>query len=363
MFFLLSCIVLGTFGAPAHALGTGIGGLNADITEYKAPADVKLSPFLAYDGHRNAVWSGDIASNGSKMVEFSLSSHKYAEYPLSGRAVATHISLDSKGNIWYIDSFDSILGHYYPENGSNKMYQVPGSSELLGMALDRSDNPWIISPNSNHVFEFDPAKEQFLEVDLPANSNTPFAITLDTTTGKIWVAEFMEKMISIEPQSKKVTLYHPDKISYGYPVSVISDPSSGRIYFSEHDLYDVKALDTKSEDLHGYSVDFGGYPTGLAFDQYGNLWVSQHTLDKVAVIDTSTGQIRQFDIPKGSLAQWLTEGPGGEILFLDYGSNAIGTITASSADQVPHGVQEIPVLGRLFEAVARLFSGLSSSYR
>lgn len=360
-FFFLILVLSASFSTQnshAQIWKPGLGQLEVGITEFRAPSRVMLSPFLAYDAHRDAVWSGDISNNGSRLVEFSLRSHVYTVHALSGNAIPTHVVLDSKNTVWYLDPYGNMLGHYYPDNGSNNVYQVPTTYESLGMALDPSDNVWIITTDSNHVLEFDSATQKFHSFNLPPTSTTPYAITLDKASGKIWIGESMEKMVSIEPQNQTILEYDPKEISTGYPVVVLADPSTGKIYFSEHDLYDVKVLDPKDKDLTGYSVDFGGYPTGLAFDRYGHLWVSQHTLDKAAVIDTSTGRIRQFDLPQGSLVQWLTAGPNGNILFLDYGSNSIGMITISSSDQIPQIGHIIPMFYKILSMATRIFSSI-----
>ena len=81
----------------------------------------------------------------------------------------------------------------------------------------------------------------------------------------------------------------------------------------------------------------------MAFDNYGNLWVSQHTLDKIAVIDAVTGEIRQFDLPRGSLIQWLTKDSNGDIIFVDQGSNMLGIIKILPAS-IPEFPFAIPIL-------------------
>ena len=116
-------------------------------------------------------------------------------------------------------------------------------------------------------------------------------------------------------------------------------------YLEEHNAYTVSRFDPVAKTFKRYNIDFGGFPAGLAFDNYGNLWVSQHTLDKIAVIDTATSQIRQFDLPRGSLVQYLTNDSGGDITFVDQSSNVLGIIKMlpSSVPEFPFTIQILAI--------------------
>ncbi|MDE1763337.1 MAG: hypothetical protein KGH88_03720 [Thaumarchaeota archaeon] len=153
----------------------------------------------------------------------------------------------------------------------------------------------------------------------------------------------MGRIAKIDPNSHNVTEFGQSHLTFSVPVSIAADPLTGKIYFSEHNTYTVSQFDPSTETFKRYSVNFGGFPAGLAFDNHGNLWVSQHTLDKIAVIDTVTGQIRQFDLPRGSLVQWLTKDSYGDIMFVDQKSNMLGIVKILTAS-VPEFPFAIPVL-------------------
>ncbi len=318
--------------------------LKVNITEFKAPQDVRLSPFLAYDSQKNVMWTGDITSNSSNIIEFDLNSDKFVKHKLTGFDYATHMALDSKETLWYIDPIKNILGHYDPVNNSNKIYLIPHQESPSGLAIDKSDNVWILVPDSSEVLKFDSSIENFSS-SLPVIFY-PMSITSDESSGKIWVAEISGKIAVVDPVLNNITEYGTNQVSFTVPTSIVADPRTGKIYFSEHNDYTVSSFDPSSKTFKKYSLDFGGLPAGVVFDNYGNLWVSQHTLDKVAVIDVTTGQVRQFDLPQGSIVQWLEKDSNGDIAFADQNSNTLGIITTSLAS-----VPEFPQLDIIVSAV------------
>lgn len=300
-------------------------GQKLNITEYTPPSNVRLSPFLIFDSHRNAVWMGDITNGSGKIIQFDLISKKFTEHELPGIDIATHMALDSKGTVWYTDSFRYYLGQYDPKDGSNKIYVLPDQYAVTGIAVDSSDNVWISMLNSDNVLEFDTHQDKFSVIAL---SFYPLSITFDKTTSKVWVAELTGTIADIDPSKKSVTEYSQNKMTFGVPTCITADPKSGKIYYSEHNSYAVFIFDPVSRTFMKYPLDFGGFPSGMVLRNDESLWVSQHTLNKIAVIDTNTGNIKLVELPAGALVQWLEEDSNGNVLFVDQSTNHLGEVTA-----------------------------------
>ncbi|MDE1765294.1 MAG: hypothetical protein KGI27_03350 [Thaumarchaeota archaeon] len=326
----------------ASSDSSSLDQLAINITEINPPEKTRLSPFLFYDNHRNAIWTGDITANSSKILEFELNSSRFVIRSLPGVDFVTHIAMDSKGRLWYADPGINSLGEFNPDDGSNRIYPIPSNETSSGIALDDLDNVWIAIPDQNTILEFDTKVDKFNAVNLPPTSSFPLAITSDKY-GRVWIAESLGKIASIDPANHDITEFGPARLTFDVPVSILSDPVTGKVYFSEHNAYTVSQFDPVAKTFKRYNMDFGGFPAGLTFDNYDNLWVSQHTLDRIAATDTATGEIKLFDLPQGSLVQWLTSDSDGDILFVDHGSNTLGIIKVLPAS-VPEFPFAIPIL-------------------
>lgn len=334
--FLLSGMVEVQDSFEASSNASSMDQLDINITEINPPEKTRLSPFLFYDDHRDVIWTGDITVNSNKILEFELNSSRFVMRSLPEVDFVTHIAMDSKGLLWYIDPGVNSLGEFNPDDGSNNIYPIPSNETSSGIALDNLDNVWIAIPDQNTILEFDTKADKFNAVNLPPTSSFPLAITSDKY-GRVWIAESLGKIASVDPANHDITEFGPARLTFSVPVSILSDPVTGKVYFSEHNAYTVSQFDPVAKTFKRYNIDFGGFPAGLAFDNYGNLWVSQHALDKIAVINAVTGQIRQFDLPRGSLVQWLTKDSSGNIMFVDQSSNALGIIKI-----LPASVPEFP---------------------
>lgn len=349
--FLFSATIVHNAFAQTEETRPDLNQLKVSIKEVKPPENIRLSPFLLYDNHRNVLWTGDITSNSSKIIEFELNSGKFVIHKLAGTYIVEHIAIDSKGNLWYTDPFTNSLGQYDPDSNSNTLYPLPNHATPTGIAIDNSGNSWTTIPEDNKILEFDSQKDKFVTINLPATSSFPFAITSDKS-GKIWMVEGLGKIASIDPTSHNVTEYSPSHLTFSLPTSIASDPVTGKIYFSEHNAYDVAEFDPSTKTFtKKYNLDFGGFPSGITFDRYDNLWVSQHTLDKVAVIDTATGQIKQFNLPQGSLVQYLASDSNGNIMYVNQRSNVLGIMTIAITT-----VPEFPQLSLAIFAIGLLLT-------
>jgi copper transport protein len=300
-------------------------GQNLNITQYTPPSNVRLSPFLIFDNQRNSLWMGDITNGSGKLIQFDLTSKKFTEHEIPGIDIATHMALDSNGTIWYTDSFKYYLGQYNPKDGSNKIYPLPDQYAVTGITVDSSDNVWIGMVNSDNLLEFNTHQDKFSAIAL---SFYPLSITFDKATSMVWVAELTGTIASIDPSKNTVTEYSQNKMTFGVPTCITTDPKSDKIYYSEHNSYAVSVFDPISKTFMRYPIDFGGFPSGMVLRNDGSLWVSQHTLNKIAVIDTNTGNIKLVELPEGALVQWLEQDSNGNVLFVNQSTNQLGEVTA-----------------------------------
>jgi copper transport protein len=306
--------------------------LQANITEYKIPDKTSLPLYPIYDVIRNVVWVGDSALNSGRIWEFDLNSKQYTEHKINGTNIITSSVIDFNNNIWYIDPISKILGYYQPDSGKNQQYPIPNNGIISGIAIDGSDNPWLVVSNTSEVLKFDVVTKTFHSINLSSDS-VPLGISIDQSSGQIWIAESGSgKIANIDPtQNYKVTEYSPvNGGTLSSPTAITYDPVTGKVFISEHDGKAVSAFDPLVKTFQKYNTDANGLPFGMAFDSNHDLWVAQHTLDKIAVIDPRTGNTNEFDIPtKSSFTQWVTIDSHGDIILAEQRANALGILASN----------------------------------
>jgi copper transport protein len=308
-----------------------LASLTANIKEFKMPENNSLPFYPVYDSSRNVVWVGDSLIKSGRIFEFDLNSTKFTEHKIDGINIVSAVALDSGNTIWYTDPISKLLGNYKPNDDSNNIYKIPSQGILSGIAIDSSDNVWLIDATSNVVLKFNPIVKNFTSINL-GNGSQPLGITIDKSSGQVWIAEGIGKIASIDPNNYKINEYAPteNNVTLATPTGIISDPETGNIYVSEHDGYGVSVFNPLLKTFKKYTLDSHGLPLGMIFDNYHNLWIAQHTLDKIAVMDPRTGQFREFDIPSSdSFVQWVTADSQGKIIMAEQRANVLGIISTS----------------------------------
>ena len=302
------------------------------ITEYKIP-DLTSSPlFPVYDNMRHVIWVGDTRNNSSRIWEFDIIKHEFVEHKLDSVRYVTVVTLDSDGNLWYIDPASRFLGHYNPNNQTNKIIKIPSNGTLTSIVLDSAGNVWISGTSSDVFLKYYVHNATFLEIPTPTPHASPLGMVKDKS-GKIWVAEAIGALASVDPTLNKITEYRPHDIKLKIPVATQLDPNDEVVYITEHGEDALFSFDTKSENFvrHALHHDPQALPYGMAFDKHGNLWIAEHTVNKVAVFVPSTGYSTEIQIPSPNpLTQWFVADEEGRIWFAEPGGAAIGVINETN---------------------------------
>ncbi|MHB8603345.1 MAG: copper resistance CopC/CopD family protein [Nitrosotalea sp.] len=324
-----------------------LNNVQVDIKEYKTPGN-STPRYPVYDSSRNKIWVGDTTLNSGKILDFDLGTDKYTVHKIDGLNSAVYTALDSQNTLWYIDYTRKMLGHYNPDDNSSKEYSIPDKDFLTGMAIDNNDTVWITSTNLNtftaDVLKFNINTTKFDSIKLPDKSD-PLGITIDNTIGKIWIAEGIGKISSLDISNNKVTEFAPlGNYTMKGPTAIIVDPQTGKVYISEHEGQAVSVFDPLLKTFKKIQLDPNpnNLPYGMAFDEYHNLWVAQHTIDKISIIDPKTGDVIEKNIPShGALVQWVTSDSQGNIIMGEENASALAIATIS-AGQPQNNQADIP---------------------
>lgn len=322
-----------------------LDNLQVNIKEFKTPGNSSTPRYPVYDAIRNKIWVGDTTIKSGKILDFDLNSGKYTEHKIEGLNSVIYAALDSHNTLWYIDYQQKALGNYNPDDNSNKFYTIPDQGILSGMAIDKNDTVWIMSATKNKVLKFEIKNEKFDSINLP-NESDPLGIAIDNTQGKIWIAEGIGKVSSIDISNNKVTEFAPPgNYTMDGPTGIILDPDTGKIFISEHEGYAISVFDPLVKSFKKIQLNHDSLPYGMAFDKYHNLWLAQHTRDKLAIINPRDGQVVEKDTPStNSWVQWLATDAQGNIIIAEERANAIATISisAGSSDNTQTIKSEIP---------------------
>src|SRR6476660_9272664 len=182
--------------------------LSASIKEFKMPENNSLPFYPVYDNSRNVVWVGDSLIKSGRIFEFDLNSTKFIEHKIDGINIVSALALDSAYKIWYTDPVSKLIGNYNPSDQSNQIYKIPTRGIISGIAIDGFDNIWLIDATSNEVLKFNPTVKNFTSINLENNSQ-PLGITIDKSSGLVWIAEGIGKIASIDPNNYKINEYAP----------------------------------------------------------------------------------------------------------------------------------------------------------
>ena len=332
-----------------------LDNLQVDINEYKTPGNSSTPRYPVYDSSRNKVWVGDTANNSGKILDFDLTTKKYTIHKIEGLNSAVYSALDSHNTLWYIDYAQKILGHYNPDDNSNKGYPIPTQDLLTSMAIDNNDTIWITATNLNtftaEMLKFNMDTTKFDSIKLPDKSD-PLDIAIDNTLGKVWIVEGIGKISSIDISNNKITEFTPPgNYTMNETTAITLDSQTGKLYISEHAGHAVSIFDPLLGTFNRIQLDTNAanLPYGMAFDKYHNLWVAQHTIDKISIIDPRTGDIIEKNIPSSNTwVQWLTTDSEGNIVMAEEQANALAIATISSGTPQSNQqsiVSPIPELG------------------
>jgi copper transport protein len=314
-----------------------LNNLQVDIKEYKIPGNSSTLRYPVYDSIRNKIWAGDTIPNSGKIFDFDLGTDKFTEHKIEGLNSAVYSALDSHDTLWYIDYTRKMLGHYNPDDNSSKEYPIPSKDFLTNIAIDNNDTIWITSTNGDtftaEMLKFNINTTKFDSIKLPDKSD-PLGMAIDNTVGKIWIAEGIGKIASLDISNNKITEFAPSgNYTMDGPTAIIVDPQTGKLYISEHEGHAVSVFDPLLKSFKKIQLDSNpdNLPYGMAFDKYHNLWIAQHTIDKISIIDTRTGEFIEKSLPSSNTwVQWLTSDSQGNILMEEEKANATAIATISA---------------------------------
>jgi len=315
-----------------------ISELKTDITEIDLP-DSAAPLYPAYDGD-DTIWISD-ASN-PRIWKFSISDKQFASYEFEGKTTV-FLTIGNDDKIWFTDTPESKIGYFDPIREEFTVISLPAKSIPISLETDLDGNIWVALIDQHMLLKYDQDADQFEEYKTPTNPSGPVALTKDAN-GDIWFAESQSGKIGvIEPQTGNIQEFAPSE-PLKEPFALFID-GDGNVWISEHTGLSITKFNPVLQTFESVAVsDPNSLPFALAPDKFDNIWIAQHTADKLGVYDPHKGEFGEVNIPTTSTAtQFLTADKDGNIWFVEQRANKLGSVIISESPQISI-VQEQPEL-------------------
>ena len=221
-----------------------------------------------------------------------------------------HIGTD--GNVWYTDtSIPNRIGRVDPRNGEFKDYKTPatGQAQPHGLTVDEKGDVWWVDEFSLNLGHLDPRTGKIVYYDANADGsvtngmiNTP---ALDSQQN-VWFTFLLgNKLGKWERKTEKIVLYDgPTKGQPGYGYGIVVDKSD-KVWFAEYQRCRVAKFDPAIERFTEYPALPGPDPQcqvrRVGLDSKGMIWYDAWfgapSRGKLGKIDPRNGEQVIYDIP------------------------------------------------------------------
>jgi len=236
--------------------------------------------------------------------------------------------------------FDFVHSKY---SHLEKYYYVPGAP--VSLAVDSRDHLYVVDQMRRRIFTYDSAGKfrGYLGILKGGESyfDTPAAIAIDRTAGRIYVCDRPRHMVIIMDSQGRVVGKigkrgggnRPGEFSLPSQVAV----GGGEVFVLDAGNLRIQIFDAAGAFLRAINLAYAGARTGLAVDNQGNIYLSDPVLSQIQVFrhdgqpfytfDPSTIQGADFGHPS---ALWVDAGYC--LYAVDSASHRVGLFQISGPD-------------------------------
>lgn len=269
---------------------------------------------------------GEIA--GRKIVEI--------DSPVKISGMGKYMSMDSKGNIWYVETREDKIIKVDPETYEMTQYYVPRGAAPYSVAVDADDVVFATAHGIEMLLELHP-EDGVAFAHQPPSHGFLIHINVHHPTNTVWFTQ---------PGNNQVVSFRKGEGFKEYP-SPTPQSGPGRLDFDREgnvwypELYTDKLvrLNVKTGRTTEWDMPSkGGLPAGVRVDlETGAVWVSEPMADKLAVFQD--GKFTEYQIPtRGSVVSTNVTDAGGFVWFTEggwrgsAGGNKIGRLDPRSGE-------------------------------
>lgn len=266
---------------------------------------------IAIDYARGLVWLTDHISNA--IWSFNVTSLAFTKHAIpTNDSFPFQIALDSKGNVWFTESFAGKLGEFTSQ-GMMKEYAIPQNGTGIdpsGLAI-ANETIWFTEPDSNVIGSF--SNGSFKLYNTTGYIYSPVGIAVGSN-GNLWVTQhtYPGLISEYDPSNQNVmtfsTSYLPE---YGtsLPYFIHVDPS-GDVWFNEHYGNSIAKFSPASNTLVEYYVPLRhpvqgnlSYILTSALSESGEPWFTELFTGNIGTINNTMPVVQTFSFANQSTYQ------------------------------------------------------------
>ena len=252
------------------------------------------------------------------------------------------IEIDASGNPWVVDPANERVQKF--NSKGEYVSQFNGGPEQWlawphGIEIDASGNLWIADTMNQRIAKFNSKGEYQSQFGEEGEGNGqlvyPFDLAIDSS-GNFWVADtYNNRIQKFNSKGEYVAQVGKEGNSNGQliePAGIATD-SSGNVWVADTGNNRIQKFSPGGEFLAAYGK--GGsangqfsQPQGIEIDASGNVWVTDTGNDRVQKLSSSGEYLAQFGTPGSGAGQFseptvLTAGSSGSIWVGDNGRRQV----------------------------------------
>lgn len=273
--------------------------------------------------------------------------------PVKISGMGKYMSMDTHGNIWYVETREDKVIRINPETYEMTQYFVPKGAAPYSVAVDNDDVVWLTAHGIEMLLELHP-DEGYVLAHQPPSHGFLIHINVERKTNTVWFTQ---------PGNNQVVSYRRDLGFKEYPSPTkqsgpgrLDFDSKGYVWFPELYTDKLARLDPRTGEIKEWDTPSkNGLPAGARIDPVDDsVWVNEPMADALAVF-RGDSWVREYKIPTpGSVVStnvtdeegyvWFTEGGwrgsagGNKIGRLDPKTGAVEEIDLPDENSQPLGM-------------------------
>jgi streptogramin lyase len=222
---------------------------------------------------QGVLWVSD--ANAGEIRAVNTASGAYTVYPVGGGP--SDARSDGAGTAWWADYTSNNVSRL--ATGSNQIttWQIPGSTGLLGTALDQSGQVWASDYNASYLYKLNPATNELCQYTLP---NFGVGEYLLREGSRLWIGDYVNwRLVRLEG----TTFTWWNLPTGSYPRDLASD-ASGRVWWTDSIKGYVGRLNPTAGSIITFTPPVSGTPHML--ELVGDkVWYTQQSPGRLAKLD------------------------------------------------------------------------------
>jgi virginiamycin B lyase len=268
------------------------------------------------------------------------------EYPLSSTSYPSGISVDSKGDAWFVVQQNTSLGVIYANSTMREFHIPTKNSSSWGVAVDNTRNlVWFTDYLSNAVWSFNMTSSAFNKYAITTNPfSFPFQVALDPSHNAWFTEQASGKLGEILASNDSMREYPiPANLSrIGGPVGLVVSPN-GPIWFTDpvaNSIGEFAGGAFKIYNLTGLVLS----PVGIALDANADVWFTQHGPSLISKLNPSNGAVTSISTSLApppvyeTLPYFCYVDSQGNIWFNEHQGNRIGRYSPGNNSMVEYTI-------------------------